>query len=124
MAVTQPTAPLDRATRRATVRRLADVEGLSNREIARRLGIGKDTVRRDLDATAPGDATPAPTSGAPVAPRLLYALEPSLIQDLNVLTDARTGALIAPVRRYLRAAADARRADLLKVAQRIAAEAE
>ncbi|MCX5362893.1 hypothetical protein OG864_29785 [Streptomyces sp. NBC_00124] len=124
MASTKGTATLDRATRRATVRQLADEEGLSARAIARQLGIGKDTVRRDLDATEPADAAPAPTSGAPIAPYLLYDLEASLIQDLNVLHDARTGALIEPVRRYIRAAANARRADLLRVAQRICAEQE
>jgi IS30 family transposase len=119
MATTHPTDTLDRATRRATVRRLAD-EGKSNRAIGRELGIGKDTVARDLAATtatpapdtAPQDATPAATSGARRAPWLLHDLEPALIQDLNVLTDPRTGALIEPVRRYLRAAARAVRADM------------
>lgn len=124
MATTQPTDTLDRATRRATVRRLADEEHLSARAIARRLGIGKDTVRRDLDATAPTSAPPVPTSGAPRAPYLLYDLEPSLIQDLNALTDPRTGALIEPVRRYIRAAAEGRRTGLRKVAQRLAEEDE
>lgn len=124
MASTNDTDTLDRATRRATVRRLADEEQLSNREIARRLNIGKDTVRRDLDATEPAEATPAPTSGAPLAPLVLYTLDPSLVQDLNCLTDPRTGALIAPVRRYIRAAAEGRRAALRTVAQRIGAEGE
>jgi DNA-binding transcriptional ArsR family regulator len=129
MATTNSTGALDRAARRATVRQLADKEALSARAIARRLGIGKDTVRRDLEATeptapqdAPETAPPAPTSGAPRAPYLLHDLEPALIQDLNVLHDARTGELIGPVRRYIRAAANARRADLRKVAQRICAE--
>jgi hypothetical protein len=120
MANTNPTGPLDRVTRRATVRRLAD-EGKSNRAIARQLGVGKDTVARDLAATpatpapdtAPQDATPAPTSGARPAPRLLHPLDPRLIQDLNVLADPRTGALPAPLLRAIRAAADHRRAQWL-----------
>ncbi|MFJ4585122.1 DeoR family transcriptional regulator [Streptomyces echinatus] len=53
MATATNTAALDRAARRAIVRRLADEEQLSARAIARRLGAGKDTVRRDLEATAP-----------------------------------------------------------------------
>lgn len=60
-----------RTERRATVRHLAHQEGLSARAIAARLGISKDTVRRDLadvaQGGAPDDAPPA-TSGAPVAP--------------------------------------------------------
>jgi len=128
MATTNDTGRLTLDERRAKVRRLA-AQSLSNREIARRLGIHHRTVARDLEApTAPAEAPqpapPAPTSGAPVAPSLLYDLEPALIQDLNVLHDARTGALIGPVRRYIRAAANARRADLLRVAQQICAERE
>lgn len=64
--MTQP----DRATRRATVRRLAD-DGNSGRVIATRLGISEATVRRDLAATAqpaaPHDASPASPS-SPTAP--------------------------------------------------------
>lgn len=119
MATDKPTDP-QLAARRATVRRLADEEGMSHRAIARQLGIHHRTVARDLEATepagaaptAPQAAPPAPTSGAPRAPFLLYELEPSLIQDLNVLTDWRTGAMFEPIRRYLRAAANARRADM------------
>ncbi|MFB6846219.1 helix-turn-helix domain-containing protein [Streptomyces sp. NPDC056373] len=117
MATAKPTDP-QLAARRASVRHLADEEGMSHRAIARQLGIHHRTVARDLDATAPAataapapqTAPPAPTSGAPRAPFLLHELEPSLIQDLNVLTDHRTGTLYAPIRQYLRAAADARRA--------------
>ncbi|MEU9388301.1 helix-turn-helix domain-containing protein [Streptomyces sp. NPDC048279] len=50
---------MTRADRRTLVRQLAD-EGLSQRKIAGRLGVSKDTVRRDLENTAsqgdPGDA--------------------------------------------------------------------
>lgn len=59
--------PLDRDTRRTAVRQLAD-DGLSQRRIARRLGVSKDTVRRDLaelaqtDAPDPEPAAPATTS--------------------------------------------------------------
>ncbi|MGD6762060.1 hypothetical protein ACOKM5_24305 [Streptomyces sp. BH097] len=117
MATTNPTGALPVAERRRRVRQLAD-EQVSNREIGRRLGIHHRTVARDLATpapteappAAPQDAPPAPTSGAPLAPRLLHDLEPSLIQDLNMLCSG-TGALPEPIRRYLRAAADARRAD-------------
>ncbi|MFJ9892706.1 hypothetical protein ACIQPR_05170 [Streptomyces sp. NPDC091280] len=128
MATTETTGARTLDQRRATVRRLA-AEHLSNREIGRRLGIHHRTVARDLEVPvapteAPQPAPPAPTSGAPVAPSLLYDLEPALIQDLNVLHDARTGAMIGPVRRYIRAAANARRADLLRVAQPVGTEGE
>ncbi|MFF9284852.1 hypothetical protein [Streptomyces griseosporeus] len=133
MATTNPTGD-QRAALHAEVRRLAAEEQLSNRAIARRLGVHHTTVGRilrttpapDAPAAAPAERTtpapPAPTSGAARAPRLLYDLDPTLIQDLNVLTDARTGALIAPVRQYLRTAAAYRRAALTAVAHRIAAE--
>ncbi|MFJ7337865.1 hypothetical protein ACIQUU_32030 [Streptomyces sp. NPDC101116] len=114
MATANPTGALDRATRRATVRRLADEQGMSARAIARRLKVGKDTVRRDLEATAPTPAPPAPTSGAAPAPRrptLVKELDPRLIQDLNVLVDRRTGALPSPLDRIVRAYADRTRAE-------------
>jgi hypothetical protein len=126
MANANPTGPLDRATRRATVRRLA-TEGKSNRAIARQLGVGKDTVARDLAATpappapgtAPQDATPPATSGAPFTPPIVYRLDPRTVQDLNVLADPRTGALPAPLLRAIRAAADHRRAQWLKDLERL-----
>jgi hypothetical protein len=50
-----------RADRRTLVRQLAE-EGLSQRQIGARLGVSKDTVRRDLDAIGcqdtSGDAPP------------------------------------------------------------------
>ncbi|WP_340382266.1 hypothetical protein U5640_36240 [Streptomyces sp. SS7] len=58
---------MTRADRRTLVRQLR-AEGLSQRAIAKRLDIGKDTVRRDLEADsresgpddAPQDAPPSP----------------------------------------------------------------
>lgn len=128
MAITQPTDAPSRAERRHRVRQLA-ADGLSNREIARRLSIGKDTVRRDLRATeapaAPVPASPAAppamTSGAAPAPprtRLIWELDPRLIQDLNVLVDRRTGALPAPLAHIIRAAADRRRAEWIAALER------
>lgn len=53
---------MTRADRLTLVRQLSD-QGLSQRAIAKRLNIGKDTVRRDLERIAaeaePDDATPA-----------------------------------------------------------------
>jgi hypothetical protein len=135
MAITNPIAPADLATRRATVRQLAD-EGLSNRAIARRLGIHHRTVARDLDTTpapteaspaappTPEQAPPAPTSGARPTPRLLHPLDPALIQDINILADPRTGALPAPLLRAIHAAAERRRADWDAMARRPAAAEE
>jgi hypothetical protein len=125
MASTNPTGTLPRDERRKRVRQLA-ADKLSNREIARQLGIGKDTVARDLRATeapqaptpAPHTAPPAMTSGAPFKTRLIRDLDPELIKDLNVLTDRRTGRLPAPLARIIRAAADQRRAAWLSTVQR------
>jgi len=50
--------PTEIAQRRATVRHLAQT-GASSRAIAAQLGISKDTVRRDLDATDAPPTTPA-----------------------------------------------------------------
>ncbi|MFD8216197.1 helix-turn-helix domain-containing protein [Streptomyces sp. NPDC059697] len=111
MATTNPTGAMPQAERRHRVRQLAE-QHLSNREIARRLGIHHRTVARDLaaPAEAPPIAPPAPTSGALPAPRLLHDLDPRLIQDINILADPHTGALPAPLVRAIRAAADHRRA--------------
>lgn len=118
MATTNPTGAIPQAERRHRVRQLAAAD-LSNREIARRLGIHHATVARDLAATpAPQDAPPAPTSGARPAPRLLHPLDPRLIQDINVLADPHTGALPAPLVRAIHAAADHRRATWHAMAQR------
>ncbi|MFH9430250.1 helix-turn-helix domain-containing protein [Streptomyces sp. NPDC017615] len=133
MATTHPTTPLDLATRRAAVRQLADIERLSHRAIARRLGIHHNTVARDLAATAepqaepkraalaavaPVDTPPPATSPKAPEPTLLRPLAPDLIQDLNILTDPHTGELPEPLRRYIRATANAARADWLAALQR------
>ncbi|MGW4602725.1 DUF6884 domain-containing protein [Streptomyces sp. NPDC004532] len=98
-----PTTTDARAERRARVRHLA-AAGHSNRAIARQLRIGKDTVRRDLEATD----TPTPST-APRVPRLLYALPAELVQDLNVLADPRTGRYPPGMLAMIRRAADAKR---------------
>ncbi|MEU8950911.1 hypothetical protein [Streptomyces sp. NPDC048489] len=133
MATTHPTEP-QRAARHAEVRRLADEEQLSNRAIARRLGMHHTTVGRILSTTPAPDeppvrTTPAPavrtthlTSGAAVAPRLLHDLDPRLIQDLNVLVDRETGALPAPLAHILRTAADRRRTALQDLAHHLTTE--
>lgn len=94
----------ERAARRTEVRQLAD-EGLSQRAIGLRLGISKDTVRRDLarnlalvraeESQAPAGARhepapPAETPAPPVIPvdpiALLTAASPQLAEDLATLT--------------------------------------
>lgn len=55
---------MTRADRRTLVRQL-DAEGLSARRIAERLGVGKDTVRRDLASLASEDAQQDAPPGAP-----------------------------------------------------------
>jgi hypothetical protein len=129
MATTQPTDP-ERAARHAEVRRLADEEQLSNRAIARQLGMHHTTVGRILRTTPAPDApaerttnaptvrtTPVTSGAGPRTPQLVRELDPRLIQDLNVLM-AGTGALPAPVARVIRAAANERRAAWNAMAQR------
>lgn len=58
---------MTRADRRTLVRQLSQ-EGLSARQIAGRLGVGKDTVRRDLEAIERQDAQEAAPDAAPNAP--------------------------------------------------------
>lgn len=129
MATTQATRTMTRAERTARVHQLA-AENHSNRAIARQLGMHHTTVGRILRTTpAPvrttteqPECTTPTTSENPRAPRLLHDLDPRTIQDLNCLMDSRTGALPEPIRRYLRAAADARRTSLRATAHRIATE--
>ncbi|MFH8530475.1 helix-turn-helix domain-containing protein [Streptomyces tendae] len=125
--------PAERTTRDARIRQLAD-DGASARSIARQVGVHHTTVARILrtspeptERTTHAPAPPAErtitlTSGEVRAPRLLHDLDPLTIQDLNCLMDARTGALPEPIRRYLRAAADARRATMRATMHLIAAE--
>ncbi|MFD4830166.1 hypothetical protein ACFWPV_09965 [Streptomyces uncialis] len=61
------TTPDPRAERRTRVAQL-DAEGLSTRAIAAKLGIGKDTVRRDLAALRRDAPTGAPADAPPPAP--------------------------------------------------------
>ncbi|MGW1892127.1 helix-turn-helix domain-containing protein [Streptomyces sp. NPDC002004] len=88
-----PTAP-ERAARRAAVRQLADAEPqLSARQIAARLGLSKDTVRRDLDAlrqTAP-DAARTKAPPAPSAPDGALRLTNAMRQSLAVFAEAGQG---------------------------------
>ncbi|MFE1070983.1 helix-turn-helix domain-containing protein [Streptomyces sp. NPDC058783] len=133
--------PADRTTRDARIHQL-DADGLSHRAIAREVGVHHTTVSRILRTTpAPEHTTPEPTErtipapAAPVertitltsgevrTPRLLHPLDPHTVQDLNCLMDPSTGALPEPIRRILRAAANARRTTLRATAHRYANEA-
>lgn len=83
-----------RAARRATVRQLAD-RGMSARAIAAELGVGKDTVRRDLrDLEALTRATSA-TAPEPDAPPAAPPAEPERAGIFVPLTGAVPGAVLA-----------------------------
>jgi len=91
-------APLTIAARRAMVEQLQRQEpGISARTIAARLGVGKDTIRRDIDAIeaeqrqrAP-QQPPAALAPAPHVDRLVLVVDEPLRQALAVLraTQAR-----------------------------------
>ncbi|MFJ2477093.1 HTH domain-containing protein [Streptomyces sp. NPDC087659] len=96
-----PNGELSRDARRTLVRQLAD-QDMSARAIALKIGVSKDTVRRDLDAlrqdaapVAQTDAPPAPAPappaqvGAPGGARLELDLDDQLRRDLATI--ARTG---------------------------------
>lgn len=95
--------PLEMTARRAMVEELMRREpGISARKIAARLGVGKDTILRDLDAieaekrqratvgatTIPPGATPAPRD-EPEGDTLVLQVDESLRQDLAVLRAAK-----------------------------------
>ncbi|MFF5435186.1 HTH domain-containing protein [Streptomyces griseofuscus] len=100
-------APLTIAARRAMVEQLMRQEpGISQRTIAARLGVGKDTVRRDVDAieteqrqrapeppAAGLDPAPEPPGAAPEAApdadRLVLILDEPLRQALAILRATR-----------------------------------
>ncbi|MFE9296577.1 hypothetical protein [Streptomyces niveus] len=84
--------PEDRAARRAEVRRLTEDEGLSQRATAARLGISKETVKRDLAHSGapqesggarhepPAHVPPVPHPG-PGAPRAAQPARPGTLQE-------------------------------------------
>lgn len=89
-------APLTIAARRAMVEQLQRQEpGISARTIAARLGVGKDTIRRDIDAIeaaqrqrAPQQQAAAPEP-APEPDRLVLVVDEPLRQALAVLRATR-----------------------------------
>ncbi|MGV4984539.1 HTH domain-containing protein [Streptomyces sp. NRAIS4] len=89
-------APLTIAARRAMVEELLRQEpGISQRTIAARLGVGKDTVRRDIDAIEAEQSQGVPEEPAaepepaPEADRLVLILDEPLRQALAVLRATR-----------------------------------
>lgn len=105
--MSQPALTMD-ARRAAVAQLLAHDPDLSARAIAAQLGVGKDTVRRDMDALR--------ATGAPTAPQddatLALALDEPLRQALAVLRATRglpdtPAQNIAAARAAIRATADA-----------------
>ncbi|MFD4343431.1 DeoR family transcriptional regulator [Streptomyces coelicoflavus] len=106
------------ATRRALVRQLIEQDPtLSTRKIAAQVGVGKDTVRGDLQAIRQEDAAaaPKPAASAPgPAPdngRLVLVLDEPLRQALAVLRAQRArpdtpAENVAAARAAIRALAD------------------
>ncbi|WP_330348138.1 hypothetical protein [Streptomyces sp. NBC_00582] len=83
---------MTRADRRTLVRQLHE-QGLSRRAIGERLGVGKDTVRRDLDAIKRQDECESAPPAAPAAPETPQASDgatgESAPQDAPPAEDAR-----------------------------------
>jgi hypothetical protein len=84
------------ATRRALVRQLTEQDPtLSARKIAGQIGVGKDAIRRDLEAIRREDAKAAPEPAAadpapaPDADRLVLVLDEPLRQALAALRAVR-----------------------------------
>ncbi|MEW2250419.1 helix-turn-helix domain-containing protein [Streptomyces sp. NPDC006975] len=89
-------APLTIAARRAMVEQLMRQEpGISARTIAVRLGVGKDTIRRDIAEIEEEQRQRAPQppatqpSGAPASGALLLVLDEPMRQALAVLRATR-----------------------------------
>jgi hypothetical protein len=119
-------APLTIAARRAMVEELLRQEpDISARNIAARLGVGKDTIRRDLDAIEAEKRQRAPEQPAaepqpaPDTDRLVLVLDEPLRQALAVLR-ARVGAPDVPKQneRAARAAIRAMADTVLEAQQR------
>lgn len=102
-----PPEPMPVARRRAEALRLSREEGLSLREIGDRLGVGKDTVSRDIkaaerdenrDSREPSQETPRDAGETPPAPSdgghdtLVLVLDEPLRQALAVLRATAAGA--------------------------------
>ncbi|MFF3874291.1 helix-turn-helix domain-containing protein [Streptomyces sp. NPDC001978] len=81
---------MSRATRRIVVAHLAE-RGMSMPQIASELGISRDTVRRDLDASTAVTTVDAAPAAAPPAPGLLLPESTQLRQDLNLLAASYKG---------------------------------
>lgn len=101
---------MTRADRRTLVRQLA-TEGLSRRQIAARLGISKDTVRRDLSQaeqqSAADQAPDAPEDAPPAAPDDAPPAEPGAPAAAPSPTVAHDGAhLVVDLARHPCLAAD------------------
>ena len=78
-----------RNLRRENVRELSQREpGLSRRQIGERLGISKDTVRRDLDALAREAGAEIATPSAPDAPQVSEGGAPSVAPDAPAVEEA------------------------------------
>ncbi|QIJ62569.1 HTH domain-containing protein [Streptomyces sp. JB150] len=115
--MSRPTA-LTVAARQAVVRQLIERDpNLSARKIAAEIGVGKDTVRRDLEAIRHEDSQAAPEPAAtapddaPDGDRLVLVLDEPLRQALAVLraTRARPDTPqenVAAARAAIRATAD------------------
>lgn len=79
-----------RARQRATVRRLAAGD-LSNRAIARKVGVSESTVRRWRTDDAPrdaGGAAPVTQAGAPCHAPLVVPVDADMADHLAVLAEA------------------------------------
>lgn len=92
-------APLTIAARRAMVEELVRQEpGISARTIAARLGVGKDTIRRDIAEIEAAQRQPAPEpratepADAPDGERLVLILDEPLRQALAALRTTVGGA--------------------------------
>ncbi|MGW7715187.1 winged helix-turn-helix domain-containing protein [Streptomyces chartreusis] len=80
-------AAMSRATRRIIVAHLMR-DGMSPVDIASELGVSRDTVRRDAEATHQGASTDAAPDAQADAPGLLVPETPQTARDLEVLCAA------------------------------------
>ncbi|MER6532989.1 helix-turn-helix domain-containing protein [Streptomyces sp900105755] len=89
---------------RLTLVRQHRAEGMSQRQIAKRLGVSKDTVRRDLEQIASRDETPAETDDAPDDPDAPQVAAASTVGDAPAVEPPGEPESLAPA---IRPVADA-----------------